>query len=219
MSRPFSVVILGLFCIFCFAGCGGGLFLNEEAPVFYTISYDVTSACDALCSHMEQPITIAVWDFDADSPYNKDGMVVKAGEFGISQSARNYWVARPGKILADCLVRDLNEESCFYAAVVQSLNMPAVLNVSGRIEKWVWNRVARGRYRAELTVFMQVWRTKTDKPTSRLLFKKKYIFYHDATNENSAELFASQMSLLVNKLSKQFRRDFCSYLKKGPGHI
>jgi len=109
VSRPFSVVILGLFCIFCFAGCGGGLFLNEEAPVFYTISYDVTSACDALCSHMEQPITIAVWDFDADSPYNKDGMVVKAGEFGISQSARNYWVARPGKILADCLVRDLNE--------------------------------------------------------------------------------------------------------------
>lgn len=189
------------FLLFALTGCAGA-FSPKHPPEYFQLEYAYAPVDCAL----KRGEGLRVWPFSAAAPYDRDQMMVVDPSRGVHFSSRYRWVASPGNMSSDMLLRDLARGEVFAAAVPAGDPYAASTQMSGNIFRFGLEKTDSS-YRADLEVEITVW---SEKPKREILFKKRYSFLGDPVAEGSPQRFAEAMSGLVGKLSLQLREDLCS---------
>ena len=184
------------------SGCSSMLIKTTKAPIHYQLTYEAASTdCSGSFNN-----GLRVWDFTAISPYDQTQMVVEKPE-GETLFSNNYqWVANPGKMVAQNLLRDLSRGKLFTQVV--SANDPANvgLEMTGRIFAFAWRRTGTSS-RAILEVAVSVSSTGAN---PEVLFRKTYSLETRSFDDDTSETFAGAMSALVGEFSHRLRKDLCA---------
>ncbi|MEJ2723331.1 MAG: ABC-type transport auxiliary lipoprotein family protein [Deltaproteobacteria bacterium] len=197
------------FALILAAGCSSLLTSSTPPQNYYQIEYDPSKVACAKSFGR----AVKVWDFSTSSPYNRPEMVVFEADRRVLYSSAHQWVARPGTLVAESLLRDLDLGSLFPQAVGADSPVVAPLELSGRVLVFGWEK--RG---PQFKAVFQVEVTLTDtEDGGKLLFRRDYRFESKPFNENSASQFAQAMSGLIKDFSTNFRLDLCATLTGSHG--
>ena len=189
------------FLLFGPTACMGSL-STKHPPDYYGLDYPVQAAD---CGRNEQG-GLRVWSFTASAPFNRAEMVITDPSRQVRYSAKHQWVAPPGEMIADVLLRDLSRNSMFSKTVSAGDPFIAQNEMSGHIFRFGWEEL-NSQGRAILEVEVSLWR---EKPKRAVLFRKHYRLESEPLAELSPEAFARTMSGLVQRLSMQFQQDICT---------
>lgn len=194
-------ICLLLFSIFGLTACLSQL-TSSTPPSYYQLDYTAEpSDCPA---RFEDGLRI--WAFGADTVYDREEMAITDPSLRVEYSRQNRWVAAPGQMLADLLVRDLAAGQMFASVVFAGDVYDASKNLSGRIFEFAWKRDG-SKMRAVLDVEATFWE---EKPKRRVIFRSHYHIEGDPSSESSPARFATEMSGVVKRFTAQVRRDICS---------
>jgi ABC-type uncharacterized transport system auxiliary subunit len=190
-------LILGL-------GCSSILTSSSAPPAYYQIQYAPSSVgCSKTFGR-----SVRVWDFSNSSPYNRNEMVVLEGERQVLYSNADQWIAKPGTMIGQSLIRDLDSSPLFPHAVGPDSPVFAPLELSGRVLVFCWQKKG-----AEFKAVFQVEVILTEaRGSAKILFKQNYKYESKPFEKNDPSEFALAMSGLINDFSKNLRRDLCSTL-------
>jgi ABC-type uncharacterized transport system auxiliary subunit len=189
------------------AACSSLLVSSTAPPTYYRLEY-TPSKVD--CSR-EYHEGVRIWDFTTSSPFNRPEMVVIKKSEEVLYSSSYQWVAMPGSMVAQCLLRDLNYSSLFTQVVSPDSPVTVPLEMTGHIFVFAWDR-KESDVRAEL----QAQVTLTNRANSdKILFRKNYRLNSDPFKKNTAADFARVMSGLVYDFSQKLQRDLCDNLVAG----
>jgi ABC-type uncharacterized transport system auxiliary subunit len=188
------------------AGCISFHLPSAAPPVYYQLEYPPPAV---RCTHSFQQ-GMRVWKFNASSPYGRTEMAVVKPGGQVSFSNNFQWVASPGTLVADSLVRDLAASRLFPQTV--GANDPATvpLELSGRVFVFAWDR-SGGASRADFQV--EVSLVNTD--SSKVLLRREYHFKSEPMAEDTSASFAQAMSGLVAEFSRKIQEDLCASLAGG----
>jgi ABC-type uncharacterized transport system auxiliary subunit len=205
-SRKMNLRIVGLMAVFLSftAGCSSLLVSSSAPPVYYQLEY---APAETDCAR-EFHEGVRVWEFTTSSPFNRPQMVVIEKEGEVLYSSAYQWVANPGTMVAQCLLRDLNRGALFAQAVSPDSPVSVPLELTGHIFVFAWDK-NESEVRAELQV--QVTLVRSAKP-GKILFRQNYSLKSEPFVKNTAADFAQAMSRLVDDFSKRLRRDLCDNL-------
>lgn len=194
----FAIVVLVLFS----GGCSSMLIKNTKAPIRYQLTYKAAPVnCTASFGK-----GLRVWDFSAISPYDQTQMIVEKPDGQTLFSGNYQWVANPGEMVAQSLLRDLSTGSMFTQVVSASDPANVKLDMTGRVFEFAWRRSGASA-RAVLQVEISVSSTAAN---PSVLFRKSYDLESSPfADDSSSETFAGAMSELVGELSRRLREDLC----------
>ena len=182
-------------------GCSSLLLPKSPPPVYYRLEYkSVGVKCGKSFTG-----GLRVWDFITSSPFDQSDMVVIDHGQQVSFSGSFQWITPPGTMVAESLLRDLNETSLFPQVVSGDSPIDVPLALTGHVFTFAWMRQG-STARAVLQVEVSLSSTG---PTSRLIFRHTYELRSAPFTEDTAAAFARAMSGIVNQFSQQLRRDLC----------
>jgi ABC-type uncharacterized transport system auxiliary subunit len=201
---PYRWWVLGLVALWL-AGCGGKLLPKSKPPVYYQLDYQATPL------HCGQAFQkgLRVWRFADSSTYQRTEMVVIQPQGKVAFSSAFQWVARPGSLVADNLLRDLTMSRLFPQVVSGNDPVTVPLELTGRVFVFAWER-AGGTSRAVLQV--EVSLIDTDEPR-HVVFRREYNLRSDPLGEDTSSAFARAMSELMKKFSEEFQQDLCKTIR------
>lgn len=181
--------------------CSSLLVKSTPAPVYYQLHYEPLAVS---CSkHFSKGIRIA--NFVTSTPYNRTDMVVVEKGQQVNFSDRYQWVAAPGTLLADALVRDLSGSKLFPQVVSSASGIDLPYELTGNIFTFAWEK-RDSAYRAVLDIEISVIEASGHR---RVILGKKYHFQSVPVAQNSSENFASAMSSVVRDFSQALLEDLC----------
>ncbi len=187
--------------MFIYGGCSSMLIKSTPAPAVYQLEYaPVRSSCEHIFKD-----GVRIWAFTASSPYDSEDMVVVKSSGEVVSSDTFRWVASPGKMVAQALMRDLSEGKMFPQTLMGNDPNTAPLQLTGRIFDFSL-REGEGSSVAVLKVEV----TLTNSMENRVLFKKNYNLESKPFERNSSARFAYAMSELVRDLSQKLSSDLCN---------
>jgi ABC-type uncharacterized transport system auxiliary subunit len=207
-KMPLRWWVLGLMALWA-AGCGGKLFPKEKPPVYYQLDYQPPPVH---CQHAFQK-GVRVWGFADASTYQRTEMVVIQPQGHVAFSRAFHWVARPGTLVADNLLRDLAMSRLFPQVVSGSDPVTVPLELSGRVFVFAWER--RGAV-SQAALQVEVSLIDTDKPR-HVVFRREYDLKSQPLGEDSSSAFARGMSELMRQFSEKFQQDLCKACRSLPG--
>jgi ABC-type uncharacterized transport system auxiliary subunit len=186
------------------AGCISFHLPKAAPPVYYQLDY---RPFPVRCSrHLQEGVRI--WNFATSAPYSRTEMVVVEPDGTVSFSGGFQWVATPGVLVAESLVRDLNLSKMF-SQVVSSKNPANVpLEMSGHIFRFAWERHGETA-QAGLQVEVSLVDTKS---TRKVIFRKEYNLQSRTFLSDSSAAFAMAMSELTRQFSEKVQQDLCAAL-------
>lgn len=200
-TEYFCLLLLAMFGL---TGCLSRL-TSSTPPSYYQLDYAAEpSECPAPYEG-----GLRVWALTADSAYNREEMVISDPSLRVEYSRQNRWVAAPGQMLADLLLRDVGASHMFANVVFAGDVYSAARNLSGRIFEFAWKRDG-SNMRAALDAEVVFWE---DEPKRRVIFRNHYHIEGDPTSQSSPARFAAEMSGVVKRFSAQVRRDICAMNK------
>ncbi len=186
------------------AACAPISLPRKPAPVYYELRYDPPPAsCGRTVGQ-----TLRIWDFAEASPFDQPAMVVTDGE-AVAPSSGFQWVARPGILVAQSLIRDLGQGRMFSLVEGPRSPVDAPLELTGRIFQFAWKK-ENSSARAVLAIEVTLVRAR---PESQVRFRHTYQLTSppSASTADSAA-FARAMSALVAEFSARLRSDLCQAL-------
>jgi ABC-type uncharacterized transport system auxiliary subunit len=189
---------------FCLTGCVSFHLPSAAPPVYYQLDYQPVAVH---CSQIFKK-GVRVWKFATSSPYGRTEMVVQKPQGKVLFSSAFQWVASPGTLLADSLLRDLSLSRLFPQAVSANDPAHAPLELSGHIFVFAWERYGTSS-RAVLQV--EVSLVDTESPR-RVIFRREYDLRSEPFVEDTSAAFAQAMSSLVAEFSTKFQQDLCGSL-------
>jgi len=183
------------------AGCSSLLLPKSPPPVYYRLEY---KSVGVKCA---KSFTggLRVWDFITSSPFDQSDMVVIDHGQQVSFSGSFQWITSPGTMVAESLLRDLNEGSLFPQVVSGDSPIEVPLTLTGHVFTFAWMRQG-SKARAMLQVEVSLSATG---PTNRLIFRRIYELMSVPFTEDTAAAFARAMSGIVSRFSQQLQRDLC----------
>jgi ABC-type uncharacterized transport system auxiliary subunit len=189
---------------FCLAGCLSFHLPSTAPPVYYQLDYQPASV------HCPQTFKkgVRVWKFATSSLYGRTEMVVQKPQGQVLFSSAFQWVASPGTMVADSLLRDLSLSQMFPQAI--SANDPAQvpLELSGHIFVFAWER-----HGATSQAVLQVEVSLVDiESPRRVVLRREYDLRSAPFAEDTSAAFAQAMSNLVAEFSTKLQRDLCGSL-------
>lgn len=182
-------------------GCSSLLLPKSPPPVYYRLEY---KSVGVKCA---KSFTggLRVWDFITSSPFDQSDMVVIDHGQQVSFSGSFQWITSPGTMVAESLLRDLNEGSLFPQVVSGDSPIDVPLALTGHVFTFAWMRQGSNA-RAMLQVEVSLSATG---PTNRLIFRRIYELISVPFTEDTAAAFARAMSGIVSQFSQQLQRDLC----------
>ena len=200
-GRIWPLFWVGLFCL---TGCISFHLPKAAAPIYYQLDYRPTTP------HCRQAFkkALRVWSFTSSSPYKGTQMVVQKPQGQVSYSSAFQWVAAPGILVSQSLLRDLNRSRLFPQVLSANNAGQAPLELSGHVFLFAWERTGAAS-RAALQV--EVSLVDTAKP-KRVIFRKEYDLRSQPFVEDSSSAFARAMSMLMAQFSEKFQQDLCHSL-------
>lgn len=205
---PVFLAILSAAALFPI-GCSSLLVSSVPPPKYFQLDYSPDSVS---CEHrFNEGVTI--WNFTSSSPYDQPDMVVlKNGNQAVFSSSYQ-WVATPGTMVAEKLLRDMSSGGPFPQAVDADNPLALPMTMTGRIFTFAWEEngsESRAVLQAEVDLM------KSDNRT--ILFRKKYSLRSEPRKtKEDPEAFAALMSSLVRDFSRRVRRDLCETAAKQAG--
>ncbi len=189
------------------SGCSSLLLPTSPPPVYYRLDYKpVGMECAK-----SYPAGLRVWDFTTSSPFDQSDMVVIDHEQKVSFSSSFQWIAHPGTMVAESLLRDLNEGSLFPQVISGDSPIDVSLALTGHVFTFAWMRQG-STARAMLEV--EVGLSSTEAP-GRLILHRTYQVKSEPFIENTAAAFAKAMSEIVGQFSQQLQGDLCNVANTG----
>jgi ABC-type uncharacterized transport system auxiliary subunit len=182
-------------------GCSSLLLPKSPPPVYYRLEYKSVGV-ECARSFTEG---LRVWDFITSSPFNQSDMVVIDHGQQVSFSGSYQWITSPGTMVAESLLRDLNETSLFSQVVSGDSPIDVPLALSGHVFTFAWMRQG-STARAKLQVEVSLSATGAK---NRLIFRRTYELKSVPFTEDTAAAFARAMSGIVSQFSQQLQRDLC----------
>jgi ABC-type transporter Mla MlaB component/ABC-type uncharacterized transport system auxiliary subunit len=169
-------------------------------------------ATEALaCCSQSADEGVKIWPLTASSPYDRENMIVLDPSRLVQFSPQFRWVALPGGMITDMLLRDFTRGALFTTAVPVGNPFDVSLELGGHVFEFAWEQDgALGR--AVLDVEISLWR---EAPKRRVLFRQHYHFESNPGTTNDSQAFAREMSELVGRLSAQLSRDLFATIQKG----
>jgi ABC-type uncharacterized transport system auxiliary subunit len=197
---PLRWWLLGLVALWA-AGCGGKLLPKAKPPVYYQLDYQSPQL------HCRQAFQkgLRVWRFTDSSTYQRTEMVVIKPQGKVAFSSAFQWVARPGSLVADNLLRDLTVSRLFPRVISGDDPVTVPLELTGHVFVFAWERHGAAS-RAALQV--EVSLIDTDKPR-HVVFRQQYDLRSQPLGEDSSSAFARGMSELMRQFSERFQQDLC----------
>jgi ABC-type uncharacterized transport system auxiliary subunit len=182
-------------------GCSSLLLPKSPPPVYYRLEY---KSAGVKCA---KSFTggLRVWDFITSSPFDQSDMVVIDHGQQVSFSGSFQWITSPGTMVAESLLRDLNETSLFPQVVSGDSPIDVPLALTGHVFTFAWMRQGSNA-RAMLQVEVSL---SAAGPTNRLIFRRIYELISVPFTEDTAASFARAMSGIVSQFSQQLQRDLC----------
>jgi ABC-type uncharacterized transport system auxiliary subunit len=154
------------------------------------------------------PASVRVWPLEASSPYDQEAMVVLSDAARVRYSSQYSWVAQPGKLVADWLLRDLSQSQLFPSVMTSGETFPSSFDLGGRLFAFSWQR--RGdRWEAVLDVEITLVENRSGQPR-QVVLRKAYRLVSKPAPEHDPETFARTMSSVVGELSSKLQNDLCT---------
>ena len=189
-------------------GCSSMLFKKTPAPLHYQLTYS-TKPVSCRASFRKG---LRIWDFSGVNPYDQSQMVVEESDGKTLYSSEFQWVAEPGTLVAQGLLRDMSSSAVFPQVVGESAPGTYEMNLTGRVFQFVLKRSDEGA-RAVLQVAVSL----SEKGTPpRVLLRKTYTFKSLALTNDDSAAFADAMSGLMSEFSERLREDLCAKASEYP---
>ncbi len=205
-SRPIVRAALSLMLLVLPAGCLGSLKQPALVPGYYQIFYPPPRKEKA----PPLPAVIKVRRFTADSSLDGSAIVFLEKPLRVERYVYHRWVADPGPLLSDLLIRDLQAEGRFKAVVGSPTNLEPTFEMMGGLT------AMEGRYyeeQARLSIQITFIRNSTDPSPEIVLFQRIYEERVPLEDEEAPELVAA-LSRAMEKLSARVRRDLTEAVER-----
>jgi ABC-type uncharacterized transport system auxiliary subunit len=191
---------LGLLLCLC-TGCVSFHMPTSAPPVYYQLDYQPPRV---RCAGAFKK-GLRVWRFTNSSPYGRTDMVVVKPDGQIMLSSTFQWIAVPGTLVAENLLRDLTRSRLFPQVVSPNDPASVPLELSGRVFLFALERsgnISRAALEVEVSLI------DTEKPR-QVIFRREYNLRSQAFIGNTSAAFAQAMSNLMQEFSEKFQRDLC----------
>jgi ABC-type uncharacterized transport system auxiliary subunit len=194
--------IAGILCLLGLTACLGSLVTSSNPPKYYELDYPYQPV-DCVRNFDE---ALRIWPLSAAAPYDRDEMVILDPSRQVRFSSQYKWVALPGTMIADMLLRDMTRNELFPKVVSPGAPFNAPIQLGGNLFEFAWEEDAASA-RAVLDLEMSLW---SEVPRRSVLFRRHYHFESPPASKGSSEQLAGAMSELVDQFSRQLRQDLCS---------
>jgi ABC-type uncharacterized transport system auxiliary subunit len=197
-------LLLSILAAILLPGCSSLIVSSTPPPVYYQLDY----APPEVSCGMSFREGVRVRQFTASSPFDRAAMVVTKPKGEVLYSNAFQWVSPPGTLVAESLLRDLNQGDLFPQAVSGADTTVVPLELTGHVFAFAWQRTGSAAYpvlKAEVSL-------TGGQPTGRVVFRKNYRLQGKALGSDDAEAFAGGMSALVRDFSERLQQDLCNSL-------
>jgi ABC-type uncharacterized transport system auxiliary subunit len=141
-------------------------------------------------------------------------MVVLSDAARVRYSSQYSWVAQPGKVVADWLLRDISQSQLFASVMTSGETFANSYDLGGRLFAFSWQR--RGdRWEAVLDAEITLVENRSGQPR-QIVLRKPYRLVSEPVPEHAPEAFARTMSSIVGELSTQLQNDLCVLAGQAP---
>jgi ABC-type uncharacterized transport system auxiliary subunit len=186
--------------------CGGcsGVISRPAPSSLYQLHYTPEpGACN-----QRFPGDVRIWPLQAAAPYDQEAMVVLSDAAQVQFSAQHRWIAQPGQLLANWLIRDFGEDNTFTSVFASGEPFSTTFDLGGHLFSFGWKRQQQTS-QAILDLEMTLVENQQGRARS-ILFRKHYQLVSQPSHDNGPEGFARAMSELLRDFSAVLRRDLCS---------
>ncbi len=205
MKKTTLTILIAALAGFLLQGCSSLLVKSTPAPVYFQLDYQpVTVDCPR---SFNQAVRIA--QFGVSSPYDRRSMMVIKGQRA-SYSSEYEWVASPGKLVADSLLRDMSLGMLFTQAAGPNSPAPTPLELTGHIFTFAWEQGGTG-YQARLHAELSLIDTSSER---NVILRKNYRLTSGTSGSNTPDNFAKAMASVMAQFSKQLQEDLCEVRNK-----
>jgi ABC-type uncharacterized transport system auxiliary subunit len=182
--------------------CSSLIVSSTAPPVYYQLQY-TPAEVDCRAGFREG---VRVWDFSTSSPFDRPDMIVLKENGEVFYSSSYQWVANPGTMVSQDLLRDLTLGTLFPQVVGGDSPLNVPLELTGRVFVFSWEKTG-SEAKAALQIEMSL--THTEEPR-KVIFRKEYDLKSKPFKEDTSTAFARAMSELVGEFSAKLRRDLCA---------
>lgn len=185
-------------------GCMGA-FSRAVPPDYFQLDYTLQpSPCSKPFSG-----AVRIWSFTASAPYDREQMVVVTASRNVRFSSDHRWVAPPGNMLADKLMRDLSLSRVFEDAVPVGNPVFAACEMAGHIYRFALEENGSPPH-AVLNLDVTLWQ---EKPVRTVLLKKNFHYESAPLSNPDPSEFAKAMAEIVSRLSVDLRNEICAIMQ------
>jgi ABC-type uncharacterized transport system auxiliary subunit len=198
MTRKLGLVLTATVFL---TACSSLLLSTTAPPVYYQLQY---APEEVECARgFDQGVR--VWDFSTAHPFDRTDMVVVKGRGEVLYSSSYQWVANPGTMVAQDLLRDLTLGALFPQVVSGESPLTVPLELTGRVFVFGWEKSG-----PQARAVLQVEVSLTDTTAQKVLFRRTYTLESQPFKEDTSSEFARAMDGLAGEFSGRLRRDLCS---------
>ena len=204
--RIFRGSLLLLFWLVIIPGC-----VSTGKPQVQVESYLIDYAVPIFEKVTKIDDTIRISRFTIATAYNNSNMIFRQDGYSLDSFNYNRWAVNPADMVADNLLRDLQESGFFRAAFSRYAVDEGRYVLQGGIEEFFLRKDKSGNT-AVISLEITLKDIKQREATRRILFQKKYR-HEELLKDNSPRGYCQAMSLAMQKLSQQIVVD--AYLAAG----
>jgi ABC-type uncharacterized transport system auxiliary subunit len=201
--RPLGVIAGLLIMVVLGGGCAAMFARPAPASVFQLAYSPRLVACPA-----SFPASVRVWPLEASPPYDQEALVVLADDARVRFSSQYAWVAQPGRMAADRLLRDLSQTQLFSSVMTSGETAAHRFDLGGHLFAFAWQRWG-DQWQAVLDVEITLLENRSDR-SPRILLRKPYRLVSEPAAEHHPEAFARAMSQVMSAFSTAVQEDLCT---------
>ncbi len=155
------------------------------------------------------PFTLKILPFSSIKPYNTRRIIYKEGRFNLDSYAYHRWIAPPGDMVSQIIIRDFRESGLFKAIISGNVPLPSSFYLEGTVEDFLHSGM-KEEGRAILKVNIILFKKKGLNPD--IIFQKTYSASTPCP-ETMPEDIARAMSSSMEVISRDILMDIYKIIK------
>ena len=197
------------FLIICFCiiqGCA-----NSGKPHYNVENYLLSYTAPTFDNKVKLDKTIRVHRFTIAAAYNNQNMIFRTNDYNVDFFNYNRWAVNPADMVADILLRDMQESGLFRAVFSRYAVEETRFLVQGGINDF-FLRIGDKSKVAVITMEITLKDSQQKEATKKIVFQKKYS-REETLNDQSPNGYCQAMSQALKNLSQQITTDLYAATK------
>lgn len=192
---PFLIV-----CFFIFQGCA-----NSGKPHYDVENFLLSYTAPTFENKTRQDKTIRISRFTIAAAYNNQNMIFRTSDYNVDFFNYNRWAVNPADMIADILLRDMQESGLFRAVFSRYAVEETRFIIQGGISDF-FLRIGNSGKVAVIAMEITLKDSQQKEATKKILFQKKYS-REETLTEQSPQGYCQAMSKALKNLSQQITTD------------